>query len=407
LEHDGQLADFGRIIAQPENALIERWKGSGRPVIGYFCSYVPVELITAVGAMPFRLRGAGSVDSSAADTFLSSRTCTYVRHTLSLALEGRYHFLDGEISLNTCDHVRRAYDLWRHKTNIGFHGFLSVPRNARESLYPYFREEIENLKSALEKYLAKPIEDAGLRKAIALHNAVRDRLRRINEWRLRPKPVLSGASMLTIAIAAQVMPPSDFIEKADRYLATLESERPEGHEPRARMLLVGGELDEPDFVAALESQGATVVADTLCVGMKTFDRPVEEGSSLPLDALGRRYFFHTPCARMIGNFPERADAIIESMRRHAIDGIVFQRLKFCDPWGGEAHNLRERLKKQGIPVLFLEREYGLLHAGQVKTRVQAFLEMMESSYRRGSKTGDVEPRESGARAPRQTGEVDK
>ena len=124
------LQPFRTAIARPENQYVRRWKAGGRPVVGYFCSYVPVEVLTAAGALPVRLRGPGSTDSGPADAYLSSRTCTYVRHTLTLALEGKYDFLDGQIALNTCDHVRRAFDLWRHKTKVGFHGMISVPRNA-------------------------------------------------------------------------------------------------------------------------------------------------------------------------------------------------------------------------------------------------------------------------------------
>ena len=106
--------------------------------------------------------------------------------------------------------------------------------------------------------------------------------------------------------------------------------------------------------------------------------------------LRKRYFFKVSCARMIGNFPDRFDHVLRTIKKHRIDGVVFQRLKFCDPWGGEAHNLGRRLKRHGIPVLFLDREYGHPNKGQVGTRVQAFIEMIESLTRRtGIKEGCV------------------
>jgi benzoyl-CoA reductase/2-hydroxyglutaryl-CoA dehydratase subunit BcrC/BadD/HgdB len=172
-----QLDKFREVIAGPTNQHIQDWKSSGRGVIGYFCSYVPVELIQAAGLLPVRLRGAGSTDSGPADAYLSARICTYVRHTLTLALQGQYDYLDGEIGLNTCDHVRRAFDLWRHKTKVPFHGFISVPRSVRDSLFPYFKEEIENLKSALEKNLAAGRGDSeafGGERPAGDHRIVRD-----------------------------------------------------------------------------------------------------------------------------------------------------------------------------------------------------------------------------------------
>jgi benzoyl-CoA reductase/2-hydroxyglutaryl-CoA dehydratase subunit BcrC/BadD/HgdB len=148
------------------------------------------------------------------------------------------------------------------------------------------------------------------------------------------------------------------------------------------LLLAGTELDEPEFVTAIESQGAAVVADSLCYGTRTHLSPVDESAADPMDALCRRYFFQVSCARMIGNFPDRFEDLHSTVKKRKIDGVVFQRLKFCDPWGGEAHNLRRRMKEHGIPLLILEREYGLVNPGQVKTRVQAFLELIESSTRR-------------------------
>jgi benzoyl-CoA reductase subunit C len=373
---------FREIIAGPTNRYIDRWKGSGRGVVGYFCSYVPVELIMAADMLPVRLRGAGSTDSGPADAYLSARICTYVRHTLTLALSGQYDYLDGEIGLNTCDHVRRAFDLWRHKTSVPFHGFISVPRNVRDSLFPYYKEEIENLKEGLEKYFSKKIGDDDLKSAISRQNQVKQRLQRIDELRALEIPVLSGAEILTATIASFVMPAEEFIKAADELLAEAGQKEAGKKKPRARLLLAGGELDEPGFVEAIESQGAVVAADTLCFGTRAFPEAVEEDAGDPLDALCQKYFFQTPCARMIGNFPERFDALMETVEKRKIDGVVFQRLKFCDPWGAEAHKLRLRCKRVGVPLLVLEREYGLVHAGQVRTRVQAFLEMISAGQRK-------------------------
>jgi len=184
------------------------------------------------------------------------------------------------------------------------------------------------------------------------------------------------------------MPAADFLNRAELILTALENEEPGKAEPRARIMLSGGEMDDPVFVKAVESHGAVVVADSLCTGMRAWQGPVDEDAPECLDALCRRYFFQIPCARMIGNFPDRVADILSTIEDRKIDGVVFQRLKFCDPWGGEAHNLRLRLKKHDIPLLVLEREYGLVNSGQVKTRVQAFMEMIESKNRRTARPSE-------------------
>lgn len=384
-----------KTISGVSNEHVDAWKAGGKPVVGYFCTYVPVEVLTAAGVLPLRLRGTGSDDSAAADVYLSGRTCTYVRHTLALALDGHYDFLDGEICLNTCDHIRRAHDVWRHKTRVGFHGFLSVPRNARESLYQYYREEIERLIGELSVHFGVQVDAAALQAAIAQHNRVRERLLRLDAYRAGDAPVLEGSDLLTASVAALVLPPEVFLEQADALLAALDEDPPQVRTPRARVLLAGGELDEPDLVAAIESQGAQVVADTLCAGGRSYDVPVPEGADDPLDAICRRYFFQVSCARMIGNFPDRVQALMARCDERGVQGVVFQRLTFCDPWGGEVHNLRHRLKPLGMPMLVLEREYGRVPTGQVRTRVQAFLELIESGARRDGKARSGAPAATG------------
>jgi benzoyl-CoA reductase/2-hydroxyglutaryl-CoA dehydratase subunit BcrC/BadD/HgdB len=369
------LAELGEVIKGPDNPYIRDWKKSGRGVMGYFCTYMPLELFTAAGILPVRIRGAGCKDSGPADAYLSNRVCTFVRHATTLALEERYDFLDGAVFLNTCDHVRRANDVWKAKTGIGFFAFISLPRNVRESLLPWYLEEVSTMKSQVEEHFGLKVTDDSLREAIDLHNMARERLIALNELRVRERPPLTGEEMLTIAVASQVMPPKKFVEIADELIPELEATGPEGEPPRARLAVIGSELDEPGFLRAIESQGAAVVADNVCFSTRYFDQLIQNAGD-PLEAICRGYFFKIPCARMIGGFPRRYEQIQGLMSRYRVDGAIFQRMKFCDPWAGEAHNLLRRKKTTGMHLLVLDREYGVISTGQIKTRVQALLEAM-------------------------------
>jgi len=378
------LREIRALIRGVRNRHVDAWKSEGKPVVGYFCHYVPREPILAAGALPLRFRGAGSEDSSMGDAYLSSRVCTYVRHVMSLAMEEHYDFLDGEISCNTCDHVRRAADVLRKKTDISFHGFLSVPRAPRESLYGYYLTEVRKLLGEMQEQFGVRAGEDELRGAIRAMNGVRQRLRALNELRREDAPRLSGAEALTAHIAAQVLPPEVFTGLADRLIEALE-DRPGLDSSRARLVLVGAELDEPEFVEALESQGALVVADNLCFGARSALDPIDESADDPLDAVCRAYFFASSCARMIGDFPRRWEELKELMETVRGDGIVFQRIVFCDPWGAELHNILHRIKEETpYPILSLTREYNIVPTGQVKTRVQAFIEKLEIAKARKS-----------------------
>jgi len=375
MDKQGVLAEFREVIKGPDNHYIRSWKKSAGRVMGCFCTYVPLELFTAAGMLPVRIRGAGCEDSGPADTYLSNRACTFVRHATALALEEKYDFLDGAVFLNTCDHVRRGNDVWRAKTGIDFFAFISVPRQVRESLFPWFMEEVSNVRSAMESRFGVKVSDDSLREAIDLHNQVRTRLIALNDFRVLERPPITGEEMLVVAVGSQLIPPKKFLELADALIPALKSSSPEGPPPRARLVVIGGELDEPDFVRAIESQGALVVGDDVCFSTRHFSQLIENEGD-PFEAVCRGYFFKVSCARMIGGFPERYALVRDLMVKHRADGAVFQRMKFCDPWGGEAHNFMRRKKAEGMNLLVLDREYGVISTGQIKTRVQAFLESM-------------------------------
>jgi benzoyl-CoA reductase subunit C len=373
---DATLQTLRALIQEPVPQPVRDWKANGQPVVGYFCQYVPQELILASGALPLRLRGVGSDDPSLGDALMSGRVCTFVRHVMSLVLDGRYDVIDAAVCANTCDHVRRAADVFNHKTDIPCE-FVSVPRSPRESLFAYYLEELRNLHASLCERFGTASTDDALRDAIRTIESNRKRLRALLPLRQHQAPKLTGAESLAMHIASQVLPPKEFQSLADELLEALER-RPGFEELRARFVLIGAELDDPGYVRALESQGALVVGDQLCFGARSVLPPIDPDSPDPLEAIARTYFFRHSCARMMGDFPARYESLVKLVDDCKADGVIFQRLMFCDPWGADHHNILRRSKNDGaFPFLSLTREYGIVPTGQLRTRVQAFVERIE------------------------------
>lgn len=365
------------IVGETVNSYVRRWKSAHRPVIGYFCPYVAPALILASGALPLRLRAPGSTDSSDADAYLSGRLCTYVRHVMNAVLTGGLDVLDGIVGTNSCDHVRRAHDLFGSKAPALFRGFVSVPRCPREGLFDYYLAELDKLWHALCAFTGATASDDALHAAAAAMDAVRDRLIAVQSAQRADPPRVTGAESLSLHIASQVMPPDDFIALADAFLGDVASRAPVSP-PRARVLLTGAELDEPAFVRVLESQGAAVVADLLCFGARSLPNPLRSDGASPLEAIARATFFRPSCPRMIGAFDERYAAMQQQVARARAEGVIYQRLVFCDPSGADVHNLLHRGgKPDAAPLLVVSREYGVVASGQLRTRVQAFLEKLE------------------------------
>lgn len=369
------MAEFRAAVESPRRRALE----AQTPVAGYLCSYLPPELLLAAGLYPLRLRGIIGRDSASGDAYLSHLTCSFIRCVTAAVLDGGYDFLAGQISLNTCDHVRRGNDVLIAKSDLSYHGFLSVPRSFREDLFPWYLEELTRLKSSLEERFKVSVTDQALREAITRMNPVRERLQRLEALRRAEPPLLTGTEALTAAVAARSLRPEPFLELADALISAAESGEPVSG-LRARVILIGGELDDPRFLAVIEGQGAHVAGDLLCFGSRGLGRAVVAGPD-PLSDLARAYLYQVPCARMMGEFPRRYEEMLKLYAESKAEGIIFQRIKFCQIWSTEVHNLRHRFESAPLPFLVLEREYGTVPTGQVKTRVQAFLEQIESGRR--------------------------
>src|SRR5574337_1220741 len=121
------LSEVAGTLASPA---LQAWKAQGGKVVGYFCSMLPEELFMAAGLLPFRMRATGSTNNEAADAYFSNLNCTFPRHCLSVGLEGGFEFLDGVVCLNSCDHIRRLYDVWRRHVPTGFIEFVTLPRQS-------------------------------------------------------------------------------------------------------------------------------------------------------------------------------------------------------------------------------------------------------------------------------------
>lgn len=366
------------VVAKPLNSYLERWIADGGKCVGYYCSLIPVEIFTAAGIVPYRVRGGGSKGTSLADVYLSSHVCSFARHTVNLALEGQFDFLNGIVGMNGCDHSRRAYDVWERKKKVPFHVFLSVPRTQEERLIGWYKEELERLIKGVEDHFSVRLGPQELLEAIKLHNAVRKNLIKLNNLRKEPTPPISGSEALTVNIAAHLMPPKDFNKLVEQLIETLDGHKAT-REYRARLIVTGGEIDEPEFIKIIEEQGGLVVCEDVCFSSLYYEDLVSEEGD-PLTRIAERYFYRIPCARMVNGFPTRYEHLEQMKRDFKADGVIAQRLKFCIINAGYLYNLRHRARTDEIPTLVLEREYLTSGIGQVRTRVQAFIESIEPKY---------------------------
>jgi len=360
------------------NSEVQAWKDGGGKVMGFFCTTVPEEVFTAAGIAGFRMRGTGSTGTELSDACFSAINCSYPRHTMNQALEGHYDFLDGLVCINSCDHVRRIYDNWIRKLSTPFVKVMSLPRKIEQPQIDWYFDEINKLRKDIEEHFSVEITDQNLRAAIQLHNEIRALQKQVYKFRLADAPLMTGEETLAVMVAGTAIPKARYKALLEEFLKDMESHTGTHKAHRARVMIVGGELDDTEFIRVIEEQGALVVTDSTCYGSRLMWRPVDESYDDPVKAMANYYIYDRPsCPRMYGDQPRRIAYTRELAKEFRVDGVIGERLLFCDQWLVEHYMTGNDLKEDGIPFLAIDREYLLSGKGQLRTRVQAFLETIE------------------------------
>jgi len=373
------LKELSELAKEPYSSAVRDWKERGGKVVGFTCSYFPEEILHAAGILPYRLSPTNCTETTEADAYMSNFNCTFARGCLQLALKGDYAFLDGIVLMNSCDHLRRLYDNWKSLSNSPYAHYLSVPHRVGEGPEGWYKSELTMFKESLEAAFSVKIIEESLVNSINTYNRIRSLLKQIYELRKRRKPPIKSSEMMKVIVAGFRSPKEVYAQLLMKLLSELEEEK-EMPDSRARLMLMGGACDNADFVQVIEDAGGSVVADTLCFGSRYFWNTVEPaGDSISI--LAKFYLNNPSCARMTGSQSERWRFAKEMLQQYKVDGIIVQRLKWCDLWGGEAFYLGEMIKDLGVPFLLLEREYWLSGEEQLKTRVQALVEVIEGRRR--------------------------
>jgi benzoyl-CoA reductase/2-hydroxyglutaryl-CoA dehydratase subunit BcrC/BadD/HgdB len=362
-----------------ENDSIRAWKAGGGKVVGYSCSFIPEEIITAAGLLPFRLRGVGTSSVSIGDSYFGPVNCSLPKCMLQLAGQGSYAFLDGAIISNGCDSMRRLEECWRKAaddhpgTLPGYYEYFSVPHKAVDYSIDFYTQELGGMIKTIEKHFGVEITPESLKKALSLHNRGRALLKRLDAIRWRDEVPVTGEDAMAILIAGHAMPLAEWLGMLESLLGELENAPPVSA-GKKRLMLVGSANDDVSFIRLIEEGGALVVADTVCFGSRTYASMVDETSE-PVHSLASHYLSNSICPRMLGSYKERRAFITGLARDARADGIILQNVRFCDLHGSENGVLERDLEETGIPCMRLEREYGpLVETGRIRMRLDAFME---------------------------------
>lgn len=370
------IDEFKDVVLNPYRYAAKLKADEGKKIIGYFCTYAPEELIFAAGAHPLRLFGT-SENIHLADSHLQTYSCSLVRGALEEALNGNLNFLDGTVFPHTCDSIQRLSDIWRMNTSFSFFSDVIMPVKLNtESAREYMRDVIGKFRRDLESGLSVSVSDDQIAEANDIYNKNRAYLKEIYSLRSEDPFCISSADTYYIIKGAMIMERRELFKKLPLvidYIKSGKAAKPASD--KSRLILAGSICNHPDIYNIIEESGGVVVWDDLCTGSRYFEGEISSQGD-PAKALADRYSSRDICpAKHISN-TSRGDNLAALSADHKAKGVIFMYLKFCDPHSWDYPYMKGILADKGVANMLLEVEDKLPPHGQLKTRFEAFMEML-------------------------------
>ena len=346
-----------------------------RYVIGFFCPYVPEELLDAAGALPLRLMGT-PIKMSHVQAHLPSNCCHLVKSSLESLLQGELDFLQGIIFSHTCDSMQGLSDIWAHQGRFPIHFNLMIPTNLdSEHSRPYLKAEMERFKEFLESHSGK-ITPQRMNASIQLFNRIREKLGEIYTRRRKGLTPLPGSFFAQIIRAGYLIDRQRYLELLNELLNVLP-EKTEESENLIPVYLAGNMTHSDPYFSLIEEAGAMVVQDDLCSGARTLRLMVPENLD-PIEALTQRYFTSFFCPTKHMGYRALVETLLGDVQKSGARGVIFLLYKYCEAHYFDYPDLKVALESKGIPCLLLDVEDPSYSLGQLKIRIQAFVEMLTS-----------------------------
>ncbi len=346
---------------------------TGRKVLGYFCTYVPEEILIAAGVLPVRILGSHE-PQDVTEPHIFGMYCPFCRDCLAQGLKGRYDYLNGLMIAQSCLHIRQTYTSWEKHLPPEFKYYMPHPMKLQSPrALPYLTEEIKIFKKAVEEWIGVEITDEKLNDAIEVCNENRRLMRQIYDLRKSDNPPLTGEEAMEMVISSQMVDKAEHNEELRKVLAELPN-RSIDRETGARLIILGSEDDDIKFINMVENLGATFVVDDHCTGTRYFWNTVEKNGDL-IQSLAKRYIDRPRCPSKDWEERTRVDHIVRLSDEWNVDGAIVIQQKFCDPHELDIPAIRKTLDEKDIKSLFLEFDV-TVPLGQFRIRVEAFLEMI-------------------------------
>ena len=365
-----------REIIEHRHEYAQAWKQrTGGKILGYFCSYVPEEIIYAAGILPVRIIGSHE-PKTRTERHITEMYCPYCRDCLAQGLRGSYSYLDGIVMAPGCQHIRQAFASWELHIPVDYTFLISMPNLVQSpSAIPFLIRELSRFKRSLEEWTGMPISDEALSEAIITYNLNRRLLMRIYNLRKNNEPPLSGAEALEITLSGHLTDKREHTRLLSEAIKEIQR-RTKCPKPGVRLMFIGSEIDDINYLNLIESLGCIIVTDETCTGSRYFWNECLPSSNL-LDAIARRYIDRPPCPVKDLPLHRRLNHMLEMIKEYRVEGVIITTQKFCHNHETDLPAIQSLLQKEGIPVLTLEYSFNT-PVEWIQVRIEAFLEIFQS-----------------------------
>jgi benzoyl-CoA reductase/2-hydroxyglutaryl-CoA dehydratase subunit BcrC/BadD/HgdB len=351
---------------------LSKLAAEGQKILGYFCTYTPIEVIHASGFIPVRIQG-GPGPIVKADSLTPVFICPYMRQALEKALAGEYKYLSGIVQAYTCDVACGLTQIWKESIPGEIFHTIPLPYHDGPDSRKYFHSAIEELNLKMQDIGGGFTEEA-LEASLVLYAEIRELVLELYRLRYMGKLPLSAGDFLSVVQAGFVTLPEDYLRMLKNLVVEVKDAEAT-HSSGIPLLVSGSLIEDPSILALVEQAGGSVVADDLCSGLRHFQPPAGDGQTA-MERLIDRYIRRFPCPAR-SRVEERCSVILDLIKQSGARAVVFLFQKFCTPHLADHPVLSDVLKKEGIPSLALEIEELGVGEGQARTRLQAFFEMLE------------------------------
>lgn len=368
-------------------------KKSGTKIVGVYCAFTPHELIAAAGAVPVSLCAGSDKPIPAAEQHLPRNLCPLVKSSYGYAINGEcpyFNSTDFLIADSTCDGKKKMFELMSKVKPLYL---MMLPQNyIKEHSKRYWLQEIYRIRELLEVLTGKVITEASLSEQIRLYNRFRQTVRQIFELNLNGRPRLAGSEINAIMGSAgfEIHLERRIEEmnqaKEDVLVRSMTSKWQNAFCEKPRILLTGCPTTNKKVIDAIEAAGGVVCAMESCGGLKTVGDLVDENKD-PWEALAEHYI-QVACPCMAPN-PRRLDILSNLMESYQVEGVIELIWQGCHTYNVETHLIRQHVQERHqMPYLKIETDYSESDTGQIRLRVEAFLELikMKNNTRKGDGT---------------------